>query len=139
MVKGRVWILVVGVLLLVATTVWAQAAEVRLRAVLKGDEIGGIVPGGNADFRDDGSRQRLSVEIEDVNCPGVRLRVVVAGERVGTIRVNQFNRGDLNLDTDNGDTVPPVVAGDRAVVRDNLNGDCTGTPRKVVLSGQFKP
>ena len=41
--------------------------------------------GDDADFREEPGRRRLSVEIEDVKCPGVRLRVIVAGDRVGTI------------------------------------------------------
>jgi len=109
--------------------------EVRLRTRLSGAPINGKTPEGQADFRMDSSRNRsrLNVEVENVNlAAGTVLKVVVtlAGvpTTVGSITLNAFGAGELELNSQDGDTVPAIVAGDMIAVK---NGTMT------ILAGVF--
>jgi hypothetical protein len=99
--------------------------EVRLRAQLTGSAIGGITPSGNADFRSDSrGRTRLNVEVEHVNLPkGTVLSVTImhagATAAIGSITLNAFGSGELELNSQDGETVPAVVKGDVVTV---MNG-----------------
>lgn len=109
----------------------AQAAGsgTELRATLHGSAA---FPGadGKARFRDRGGEQELEVEVEDANrLAGARLRVFVGGKQVGTLRINRFGNGSLNLNSDRGDNVPAVNAGTTVRIR-----TAGGT---LVVSGRF--
>ena len=109
----------------------AQAAGsgTQLRATLHGSAA---FPGadGKARFRDRGGEQELEVEVEDANrLAGTRLRALAGGKQVGTLRINRFGIGSLNLNSDQGDTVPAVKAGTTVRVR-----TAGGT---LVVSGSF--
>jgi hypothetical protein len=92
------------------------AADVRLEAELVGPAIEGVKPGGDADFRADGDRRRLSVEVEDVNFPdGTMLMVKVEGYDVGVIMLDG-GEGELDLDSADGDMVRAVYEGDTVKV-----------------------
>ncbi len=110
-----------------------QNAQVRLRTTLAGAAIQGIKPEGNADFRNDGQgRTRLNVEVENVNLPaGTVLGVAVVHAGVSTM-VGSITLGsgenELELDSQNGATVPAVVSGDMVTVS---NGAA------VILAGAF--
>jgi hypothetical protein len=97
--------------------------EVRLRTQLAGGAIMGRRPSGNADFRMQGApvRTRLKVEVEDVNLPkGTVLQVAVthAGTTtmVGTLTLDAFGGGELDLDSQDGDSVPALSKGDSVTV-----------------------
>ncbi len=110
--------------------------ETRLRAELL-DSTGGDF--GKADFRDRGDRMKLSVEAENLDDLGVAegdiLSVFIGSSGVGDVTVAadaDISDGlsfDLNLDTDDGETVPAVAVGDVVEVRNSA-----GT---VILSGTF--
>jgi len=88
------------------------AADVRLEAELVGPAIEGVKPEGEADFRADGDRHRLSVEVEDVNFPdGTKLMVKIEGYDVGVIMLDG-GVGELDLDSAAGDMVRVVYEGD---------------------------
>jgi hypothetical protein len=112
-----------------------NAAQVRLRTKLAGGAIAGKRPEGNADFRSEQGRTRLSVEVENVNLPdGTVLTVSVQHGTVitvvGTITLNSASpENELELDSQHGDTVPAIVAGDMATV---ANGAA------VILAGAFQ-
>jgi hypothetical protein len=75
-----------------------QAADVgRLEGSLSGAAGGGDISG-NIDFRQEGGRERISVEVEGFT-PGESLDVVVDGITVGRVSIDTFGRGDLNFDT----------------------------------------
>lgn len=102
-----------------------QAAEVRLRTRLAGGPLGTppVTPEGSADFRSDAKgRTRLDVETEHVNLPdGTVLTVafVRAGvsTNIGTITVNSAQaENELELDSQHGDVVPALAAGDMITV-----------------------
>ncbi len=102
-----------------------QATEIRLRSKLAGGPLGTppITPEGSADFRSDSKgRTRLDVEVEHVNlADGTVLTVafVHAGvsTNVGTITLNSaLPENELELDSQNGATVPALVAGDMITV-----------------------
>jgi hypothetical protein len=109
---------------LIASTVFAdsKSSEGRLRTDLAGGAISGRVPSGHADFRSesDRNRSRLNVEVEDVNlADGTVLDVMVshggASTKVGVIHL-QAGRGELELNTQDGDTVPAIVKSDAVTV-----------------------
>lgn len=106
--------------------------EVRLRTKLSGGAIQGKAPSGEADFRmDNKGRTRFNVEVENVNLPaGTVLDVTVGASStvVGHITLNAFGSGELELNSQDGDTVPAVNKGDTVTV---LNGTA------AILSGTF--
>jgi hypothetical protein len=110
-----------------------QNTQVRLRTTLAGAAIQGIKPEGNGDFRNDGQgRTRLKVEVENVNLPaGTVLSVAVVHAGVSTM-VGSITLGgvdnELELDSQNGATVPAVASGDMVTVS---NGAA------VILAGAF--
>jgi hypothetical protein len=111
------------------------ATQVRLRTNLAGAAITGKKPGGNADFRNDGTRTRLNVEVENVNLPdGTVLTVQVTlpggvATTVGTINLLAANpENELEIDSQNGGVVPAIVSGTMVTV---LNG------ATVILAGVF--
>ena len=107
----------------------ASGSGTQLRATLHGSAA---FPGadGKARFRDRGGEEELEVEVEDANrLAGTRLRALAGGKQVGTLRINRFGIGSLNLNSDQGDTVPAVKAGTRVRVR-----TAGGT---LVVSGSF--
>jgi hypothetical protein len=99
----------------------SSGTEIRLRARLTGNAIGNLVPSGHADFRERAGRfVRFSAEVEDVNLPvDSELEVFVSpssvcsGTLLGTVELGPapFRGADLNLDTRDGDTVPPMAVG----------------------------
>src|SRR5437764_10581921 len=89
--------------------------ETRLRTRLAGGAINGKTPEGNADFRSEPAkgRTRLNVEVENVNLPaGTVLDVTVqhgaASTLAGHITLNAFGGGELELNSQDGATVPAV-------------------------------
>jgi hypothetical protein len=113
-----------------------QTQETRLRARLTGQAIQGVTPEGNADFRSETSRTRLQVEVEHVNLPaGTVLTVSLqsganAPAQIGTITLSATGFGELELDSQHGDTVPAVQKGDVLSV---ANGTA------AILAGAFGP
>ena len=103
--------------------------EVRMGIFLTGDAIMGVTPEGQAMFRSRTDRSELKVEVEDVNLPGgTALTVSVDGSSVGMITLKR-HAGELELRTQDGDTVPTISAGSMITV-----SAADGT---VILSGQF--
>ncbi|MFQ5782399.1 MAG: hypothetical protein ACE5GR_05025, partial [Nitrosopumilus sp.] len=66
---------------------------------------------GEADFKQRNDRMKLSVEIED-QTPDSTFDVLVAGVSVGQITTDEDGEGELDLDSRDGDNVPPVADGD---------------------------
>lgn len=98
-------------------------SQVRLQARLAG---AGTPASGKARFEARGSRMKLSVEVEDfIGAPGVA-SVDINGT-VYTLQINAAGFGDLNLDTENGQSVPNLSGGGTVVVT-------LGTER---ISGSF--
>ena len=107
----------------------------RSRTTLAGPAIAGQTPNGHADTRVDSSRgrSRVNVEVEDVNlAAGTVLTVVVihgdARTMAGTITLDAFHSGELELNSQDGDTVPAVQQGDIVIV---MNADV------AILTGVF--
>ena len=107
--------------------------EVRLRTRLAGAAINGKTPEGQADFRMEASRNRsrLNVEVENVNLPaGTVLTVVITlngtPTTVGMITLNAFGAGELELNSQDGDTVPVVASGDTIAVKNGAMTILTG-------------
>jgi hypothetical protein len=98
-------------------------------ANLTGAAIGGITPHGSAEFQGTAEERELEVEAEDVNLAvGTVLTVDINGVAVGQMTLNSVLKGELHLNSNAGDTVPTVAAGDTVTVR---NGAA------VILSGAF--
>lgn len=107
--------------------------QTRLRTKLAGGAINGKTPEGNAEFRMDAKgRTSFKVEVEHVNLPATVLDVMLTdggvSTLVGHITLNAFGEGELELQSQDGDTVPAVVKGDVVTVS---NGSSS------ILSGSF--
>jgi hypothetical protein len=86
-------------------------------APLNGPTIAGILPRGMAQYAEFGTARRLIVYVNQIRMPnGTELGVAVNGAPVGTITLN-LGEGVLRLDTNNGGSVPVIVAGDTVTVR----------------------
>ena len=105
--------------------------DTRIVAALSGAGIGGVTPKGSAEFRQraDG-RRSLEVEVEHVNLPaGTALNVFVDGQAIGTITLDSLGAGQIELETENGQTFPLINSRTRVVVADQ-----TG---KTIVAGAF--
>lgn len=100
-------------------------------APLNGPTIDGIMPRGFAAYAEFGTTsRRLGVFANHVHLPqGTHLGVFVDSAQVGEIVLDMDGDGGLRLDTANGDTVPTVVLGSTAAVKNGAT---------VVLSGTFQ-
>jgi hypothetical protein len=110
-----------------------NATPTRSRTALTGPAISGETPNGHAEIRVDSARNRsrFNVEVEDVNlAAGTVLDVVVdhAGTRtkVGTIKLDAFHAGELELNSEDGDSVPAVQKGDIVIVMNAAVAILTG-------------
>src|SRR5215471_11621582 len=106
-------------------------AAVRLESRLGGAAINDLTPRGHAKFlmRPDG-RSKLNVEIEKVNLPaGTMLSVLIDNTTVGQITLGQGLEGELELDTQKGNTVPNVMTTSTIVITNSQNA--------TILSGVF--
>ncbi len=112
----------------------AHKNQNRITTKLAGAAIQGKTPEGSADFRTSTLDSRLTVDVEDVNLPaGTKLHVLVmhasVTANIGSITLNAFGEGELDLDSRVGDTVPALLKGDVIIITDNAN-----TP---ILAGVF--
>jgi hypothetical protein len=113
----------------------SQNAQVRLKTNLAGAAIQGKKPEGSADFRSDTSKGRtqFNVEVENVNLPAATVLDVAVTQAgvtsiVGKITLSAFGSGELELNSQDGATVPAIVAGAMVTVSN------AGTP---ILAGVF--
>ena len=107
----------------------AAAPGTRLQAALHGSSA---FPNANgkADFRQRGDERELQVEVEDAKpLAGTSLKVFVDGRLAGMMRINRLGNGNLNRNTENGQSVPAVHVGSKVRVR-----TAGGT---LVVSGAF--
>src|SRR5437763_4768647 len=127
------------ILIIVASLVFALAGviasadsnDVITQATLSGPALNGLTPKGVAEHRAkaDGSL-RFGVEVEDVNLPaGTVLNVLVNGTSIGSLTLNSFHEGELELETEAGQTVPTINAGTTVVVRTQAGA--------TIVSGTF--
>jgi hypothetical protein len=113
----------------------ASFQNTRTRTPLAGNSIAGELPKAHAEFRNraDRGRTRLNVEVEDVNLPAGTVLTVVfehngASTTLGTIQLDAFHAGELELNSEDGDMVPAVQPGDTVSV---FNGNVK------ILTGVF--
>jgi hypothetical protein len=103
----------------------------QMFAALRGPAIGGLVPRGNARFRNLNGVQDFVVEASPVNLPdGTMLPVLLNGTRITTMTVLLGVARSPLLATDLGDTVPAIQVGDVVTVT-NLAGTA------IIMSGHF--
>ena len=96
----------------------ASDDEVITQTNLLGPALNGMRPHGVAEqrVRNDGSSFR--VQVEDVNLPaGTVLNVLVNGTTVGTLTLDSLRQGELELNTNDGQTVPSITNGTTVVVQ----------------------
>src|SRR5689334_15890799 len=106
------------ILALAGVSVSADGGDVITQVALSGTSINGLTPKGVAEHRAnaDGSR-RFKVEVEDVNLPaGTVLNVSVNGTSIGSLTLSSFHQGELELETEHGQTIPTIGAGTTVVV-----------------------
>ena len=115
---------------LAAAPAFAGDDEVIINAGLSGAAIGGSTPHGKAVFRQrPGNDLKLEVEVEDVNLPaGTVLNVFVGGGQVATLTLNTLRAGEVELETERGQSVPAVTNGTTVAVRNQSGANIvTGT------------
>lgn len=121
-----------------AATVMATAAVAAPAAQARGTVITAALHGGaafpnatgSAKYTKDGTKREFEAQVEHVrSLAGKRLTVFVHGTRVGTMRVGNLGRAQLNRSTELGQRVPQVTAGNRVNVR-----TAAGT---LVATGRF--
>lgn len=91
----------------------APGVETRVEIDLVGAALNGAQPRGEAELkrRADGSRE-FEVKVRNVNlAPGTRFNVLVDGAKVGELVLTSLLDGKFELDTRDGQTLPPVVNG----------------------------
>ena len=104
-------------------------AQTRVRINLTGAAIHSITPKGHAEFRTAGTQRQLNVEVENVNlADGSVLTVKVNGASFAML-VLKLGRGEAELNTNDGASVPVIHKGDVVTVV-----SATGA---VVESGTF--
>ncbi len=91
----------------------SDVMQIRLQAKLSGSKQNPLASG-NAKWEKRARRLKFSVEVEDVKSSG-KHEVLVDGITVGTVMVKD-GIGDLNLDTEFGQRVPQMKAGQRVHV-----------------------
>jgi len=116
---------------LVGPTICAADTETIIQARLSGPRLNNLIPSGLAEsrVRSNGS-QRLKVEVEDVNLTaGTVLNVFLNGSSIGSLTINSFRQGELQLESNNGRLVPTVPPGSVVEVKTQ--------PGALVASGTF--
>src|SRR5688572_20546679 len=105
-----------------------------LFASLSGPTINGVLPTGFAQYENHSSRRELEVRVNQVNLPGgTQLAVFVDEVNVGSMFLDS-GEGRLRLRTDEGHTVPIIVAGSKISVRHNTANILVG-----IFSGMTGP
>ena len=90
--------------------------QVDLRATLSGSAINRIVPEGQAEFKSDGTRREFRTDVQNVNLrDGTVLTVNVNTHALGKITLSG-GQGELELRTDNGQSVPAISKGAKVTV-----------------------
>lgn len=85
---------------------------------------------GKADYKVKGGEREFQVEVENVKkLAGKSLGVFVNDAKVGMAKVNSLGEGRLELNTDLGNKVPNIKAGDKVQVKDPSG--------VVIVSGKF--
>jgi uncharacterized lipoprotein NlpE involved in copper resistance len=110
----------------------ATGDDVRVRVQLAGAPLGGRLPEGHADFRTraDG-RRSFEVEVEEVNLPvGTVLNVLVNNVQIGQITLGALLRGELEFESEHGQTVPAIAQGTTVTVTNAATG-------ATILAGTF--
>ncbi len=113
----------------------AKAGETRLRAQLTGPAIGTVKPSGEAQFRASAGRSKLEIEVEHVNLAAATLLTVWSQRgatppvQIGSITLGGApeHEGELELNTQDGQTVPALQAGDVITVRNGAQAILSGT------------
>jgi len=142
-VKGtRLWdrkgatlmIVALAVSALMVTTLRAVLADgsgsSKIEAQLSGAMLNGLIPKGESESESftDGS-SKFEIEVENVNLPdGTMLNVLVDGTKVGTLTL-ALHRGQLELRTGNGATLPQINSRTRIVI--------TNAAGATILAGAF--
>ncbi|MDQ3820005.1 MAG: DUF4214 domain-containing protein [Acidobacteriota bacterium] len=115
----------------VGRAVSADGGDVVNQINLSGPAINNLTPKGVAELRTraDGT-QEFKVEAEDVNLPaGTVLNVLVNGTSVGSLTIDSFREGELELESENGQMIPKISAGSTVAVKSQA-----GT---TIVSGTF--
>ena len=102
-----------------------------LFAGLTGGTINGVLPRGYAQYEIHSSRTELEIRLNQINLPaGTSLSVTVDGTSVGNMSLQSGGEGRLRLRSDNGQTVPVVIAGSTISIANGgsaiLNGNFAG-------------
>jgi predicted PilT family ATPase len=85
---------------------------------------------GKAVYKVNGAEREFQVEVENIKkLAGKSVGVFVNGVQVGSAKVNALGEARLNLNTNLGNAVPSIKAGDRVQVK-------TGAG-KLIVSGKF--
>lgn len=109
--------------------------SLALYANLGGPTIAGLFPRGMSHYAEFGTARRLNFYVSHIRlAPGTVLSVFVNNAQVGTMTLNPFGEANLRLDSANGASVPTIVAGDTATVKNGDTAILTGIYRSNTAS-----
>ncbi|MBI2578047.1 MAG: hypothetical protein HYV77_04430 [Candidatus Wildermuthbacteria bacterium] len=109
------------------TEAMVREDRTKIRTTLAGDTINNMVPSGYAKFEERDDRQKLTVEVQDVNLPdGTSLDIYVNNAKVGTVQL-QNRIAELELDSRNIQDFPQIRGNERIEAKKSDGG--------VVLAG----
>lgn len=85
---------------------------------------------GTAKYKVDGSEREFQVELENAkSLAGKTVNVYAKGVKVGSFKVSSLGAGSLNLNTDNGQSVPFISTGSMVQIKT--------TAGALIASGKF--
>ena len=96
----------------------AGGSDLRITAKLAGASINGMVPKGIGEFRSRAGSSQLKVQVENVNLAGATLNVLIDNAKVGELTISALLAGQMQLNTRDGEAVPPIGSGSTCVVTD---------------------
>ncbi|MGZ8846494.1 MAG: hypothetical protein ACXW3C_08530 [Pyrinomonadaceae bacterium] len=102
----------------------------KIEAHLAGAMLNGLIPKGEAELAIlEGGNRAFEVKVENANLlDGTVLNVLVDGAKIGTLTVRLL-AGKLELETRNGQTVPPIDTRTRVVITDQAGN--------TIVAGSF--
>src|SRR5205823_717783 len=91
----------------------------EIEAQLSGAMLNGLIPKGKAEFENEDGKQKFEIEVENVNLPdGTALNVLIDGTKVGMLTL-LGRRGELEIKTSDGGTLPQINSRTRIVITDS--------------------
>jgi hypothetical protein len=119
--------------------------QIRLRATGR-EVVNDVIAELNGEFRSDGSRRRLQVQLENIALPLATpisfclvLGTVTTPTATGKVKLKgQLKVAEFVLDTNHGDVVPNVASGDKLEARKGVSSGAADCRKPLLVSVTFE-